>query len=248
MLGGIGRRKEYHDVFDEFVVSFGGRLVRDSFENESSLPDNADYFFESQKVIAELKVMETNREGSETIQKKIEAKFGEWFSSGKLPGVPYGKPTIQSHKLPEGLQWELQRIQSEPIRQLIKKANKQIKLTRNKMGLDDAKGLVLLLNQQDRSQLPEYLTYAVHQSLLGDSCFTSVNSVSIFTENLTVSCPNLPPRSRIWVDYSRSKIDKVNPIFLARLRISWTDFLSSRLGIVISPLTAPIDLSSMKYD
>ena len=41
-----------------------------------------------------------------------------------------------------------------------------------------------LLNQQDRSQLPEYLAYAVHQSLIGDKYFTSVNSVSIFTENL----------------------------------------------------------------
>src|SRR6266496_6478111 len=105
MLGVIKRRKDYHDVFDEFVVSLGGRLVRDSFENKSSLPDNADYFFEPEKVIGELKVMETDRKDSEAIQKKIEAKFEEWFSSGKLPGVPYGKPTIQSDKLPQELQW-----------------------------------------------------------------------------------------------------------------------------------------------
>ena len=102
-LGVSKRRQDYHDVFDEFVVSFGGHLVRDSFEKKSSLPDNADYFFEPEKVIAELKVMEMNREDSEAIQKKIQAKFEEWSLSRKLPGVPLdGKPTIQSDRITSG--------------------------------------------------------------------------------------------------------------------------------------------------
>ena len=243
-------KTDYHDVFDEFVTSFGGLLVRDLLKGISPVPDNADYLFESEKVIAELKVMELNREDDEKIDAQIQAKFAEWHSSGKLPGTPYGKPLIMSNQLPQRLQWELQTIHSRPIRRLIEKANTQIKLTKRLLQIEEAKGLVLLLNRMDRSQEPEYFAYAVHQSLLGDKFFKSVNSVAMFTENLTITSTNLPPRSRLWMDYSRLTINPVDVEFLKRLRVSWTAFLSERLGLKISAfdIPGPIDLSQLKYD
>ena len=244
----MASQQDFHEIFDKFIVQFGGCLVRDLIPTKSPPFDNADYLFEAERVIGELKVIETNREDGETIQAKIQAKFDEWIGLGKLSGIGYGRPVIQSDQLPRELQWELQRIYSEPIRRLIKKANRQIKLTKEYLQLADAKGLLFLLNQEDYSQPPEYLTYAVHQSLVVD--FSSIRNVTVFTTNLAVTSSQIPARSRLWLDYIRDRDNTVDLIFLAKLRDVWARYLSESLGkpVPVIPVIAPIDLSALRYD
>jgi hypothetical protein len=239
-------KQNFHGQFDKFVTQFGGRLIRDMIGSKSPSFDNADYLFEG--VIAELKVIETNRDGDEAIQAKLQARFDEWLQSGKLSDIAYGKPVIQSDQLPNELQWELQRIHSEPIRRLIQKANKQIRLTKENLQLTDAKGLLLLLNQKDYSQAPEYLAYAVHQSLIVD--FSSIQNVTVFTSNLTVTSSQVPARSRPWLDYIRDKNNTIDLRFLNRLRDGWAKYLSNLLGVPLPviAIASPVDLSKLRYD
>jgi len=237
-----------HAQFDTFVPLVGGVLVRDLITPGPNDPDNADYFFQEDAIVAELKVLETDRTQDDSIDVKVQAKFAEWQASGRLPGIAYGAPVVPSTALPQRLQWELQRIHSEPIRRLIKKANTQIKQTKLDLEQPAAKGLLLLINEGDYSQRPDYLTYAVHQSLLND--FSSIHTVVVMTVTLVVRPSQSAAPFRFWIEYRRDTTNKVGEVFMQRLRGAWAHYLSTQLGITM-PLvepTNPIDLSTLRYD
>lgn len=227
------------------MVSFGGELVKNLIPPQT--PDNADYLFRSEEVIAEFKFIKTDRENDPDIQKKVEAKIEAWRDSGRLPGLHYGSFII-SNQLPRGLQWELAKIHAKPIRRKIHKANTQIKLTRSLLNLPQAKGLVLLANEADRSMPPEHLTFAVHQSLIHD--FSGIDHVVVLTANLAVLSSRIPSRLRLWLDYRRDNKDHFNPDFLRRLRSDWSHFLSNLLGepLPIIANRSAVDLSLLRYE
>ena len=59
----------------EFVVQYGGELVEDFIKTQGV--KNADFLFRKQKVVAELKVLETEFLENPNLQTKIDKAFSE---------------------------------------------------------------------------------------------------------------------------------------------------------------------------
>ena len=230
--------------FNKVVCQIGGDLVQNRLLSKSPGFENADYVFDKENVIAELKVLRKNPSLESELQKKIQAKFNKWMDQGKL--VFYGQVRMESNNLPEEMQWELLRIYSEPVRRVIKKANKQIRETKNQLKMPNAQGLVIIVNDGNYTLQPEHFGFAAHQSLTTD--YSSIHGVSLVTVNMEAKKAGVPTSLRIWMDYVRNGTDEIDPAFLLRLRTAWTQHYSSLAGEPIPTLNyAMEDLSSLKY-
>lgn len=223
-------------AFDEFVALFGGskvaHLIAERPEFKGSSPLNADYLFRSENIIAELKCLEENTYSGKEFKELFGSLISDWQDRGMLPLRLYGGPIlIQSRDLPYSCQLELERLINPRLRKVITKANKQIRLTKETLGLPDAKGLLLLVSNGNYFLRPEHVLGFAGR-VLRDR-FSNINSLIYFTVNSAVDMPTLDRDGLIWIQSFRDNFEPVSAEFLSRLREGWFQFLSNRLGIDI---------------
>jgi len=237
--------KDIEGEFNKVVLQIGGDLVRNRLPSKSPDFENADYVFDKENVIAELKILQKDPSIESELDKKIQAKFDKWMDQGKL--VIYGLARVESKNLPAKMQWELLRIYSEPVRRVIKKANRQIRDTKDRLKMSNAQGLVIIVNDGNYTLEPEHFGFAAHQSLTTD--YSSIHVASLVTVNMEAKKAGIPTSLRLWMDYVRNSTDKIDPTFLLRLRTAWIQLYSSITGEPVPILNqAMVDLSSLKYE
>lgn len=222
----------------------GGDLVQNRLGTKSPDFENADYVFSKENIITELKILEKDPSVDVELQKKIQATFNKWEKQGILV---FGNGHVESKDLPVKMQWELARIYSEPVRRVIKKANRQIRDTKDRLKMTTARGLVIIVNDGNYTLEPEHFGFAAHQSLTTD--FSNIHGASLVTVNMVTKKAGIPTSLKLWMDYVRNNTDEIDPAFLLRFRMAWTQLYSSLTG-EFWPLinSSRIDLSSLKYE
>lgn len=231
--------------FNKVIKDIGGDLVINRLPQESPNFENADYVFEKENVIIELKILQKNYSEDEETQKKIQAKFDKWMNESKR--AFYGKSmVVQSDALPKKLQWELSRIYSEPVRRAIKKANRQIRETKKHLKMHEALGMVLIVNDGNYSLKPEHFAFAAHQSLTAD--FSSIHGASLVTVNMNAIKSGSHAVHKLWFYYERNSLVKINPRFLLHLRNAWIKNYCHITGESFPVLKEEMkDISSLKF-
>jgi len=223
-------------AFDEFVTLFGGSKISallSKYEDlKGSPPPNADYLFARDNVIAELKCLEKDTYSPEEFKEVFSSLINDWQDRGLLSWRLYGGPMlIQSRDLPIECQLELEQLINRRLRKVITKANKQIRLTKETLGLPNAKGLLLLVSDGNYFLRPEHVLPLAGRILR--TRFSSINSVVYFTVNSAVDMPNLNRDGLIWIQSVRDNFEPAAPEFLSRLRAGWFQHLALRLGVDI---------------
>jgi hypothetical protein len=107
--------------WNEFVLMAGGELVAPHIKRQGI--KNADYMFPTARVIAELKIIETEFAHTEQTLEKVDAL------AAKYPNVSPDDATMPLHD-------ELIQIIRKTLQRIINKANRQIKETKIELGLD----------------------------------------------------------------------------------------------------------------
>ena len=223
-------------TFDEFVCGFGGSKVLDLLALRADLrgspPLNADYLFPADNVIAELKCLEEDTFSPDEFKEVFRSLMDDWQRRGVLPWQLFGGPiVVQSRDLPFVCQLELEKLISGTLRNVIKKANKQIRVTKETLQLPDAQGLLLLVSDGNYFLRPEQI-FPLLGRILREH-YSNISSVVYFTANATVDMPNLNRDGLVWIQSIRANVEPVSAEFLARLRAGWLQYLSRKLGIDI---------------
>jgi hypothetical protein len=170
----------------------GGRCLDDE------LPENpgvevADYYFEREGVVAELKCLSEDLDPN-----AFREMLADWTARGLIPPPPLGVPyRVYTRDLPEICQREffhscLNRLRNSTI----KKANKQIRKTKERLHAPDARGLLLLANDGNFHLRPGLL-----RQLVTKACrdrFSSIDEAVIFTANFGTTGHEAPDGTRIW--------------------------------------------------
>ena len=166
------------------------------------------------------------------------------MDQGKI--VIYGQARVESKNLPEKMQWELLRIYSEPVRRVIKKANRQIRDTKTHLKMPQALGLVLIVNDGNYTLEPEHFAFAAHQSLTTD--YSNIHGASLVTVNMNANKAGIPTVLKLWMDYERNNTDKIDTDFVLRLRNAWIKHYSLITGESIPVLNEEMTgITSLKY-
>src|SRR5262249_20659322 len=138
-------------MFEGFVVKFGGELVRDLISN-SNPPQNADYLFRSPLVLAELKIVERDAFTLEDSE-KLNKLFHKWMRQGLIRPM-FGTWQIELRKLPTQCQQEWMRIHMMPWKRKLGAANNQIKAMKTVLNVPSACGVLFLIDDAHHSFPP----------------------------------------------------------------------------------------------
>src|SRR5690349_2394835 len=134
---------EVEPLFDEMVRQYPmGCVLKDKMPNPDFL--NADYIFHHEKVVAELKCVQVDNSDSENNQSKINSALDRFYADGKIKSKEVNEETWPT--FPMELQGEIYQATTNAIRGRITKANKQLRETKDKLGLSSYQGALIIVN------------------------------------------------------------------------------------------------------
>lgn len=213
---------------NRFVCVFGGQLVTDVIGTLSPPFPNADYWFDSENIIAELKCLSEDKTSDPAMHAAINKLFNHFIDSGQMPDPGPGIFRVQSKRCPWAFQQELYKIFARPIKRRLHKANQQIKATRKYLNRPDAHGLVLLANDGNYCLELNQLMCAVDFAL-GQN-FSSIDSLVVFTENILSNTPITDRHVATWIPASREGHLEISTDFLYRFNEGWARHVGQLIG------------------
>jgi hypothetical protein len=198
---------------DAFVQRVGGLRI-DSLHPSPNVP-NADYIFPSNKVIIELKTLETEVGNTDQFLEKMNVIHRKLY--GKFKKTPLSiDPEVSLEYLKAFID-----LYRAPIARIVKKANKQIKSTKKNFSYEDHQGILLLIND-GLKELPPRLMLATLGRILNGSC-AAIRSV-IYLTNHYVVIPGDEYGRMLWVPlYADAEGDGLVD-FVNHLGKSWFDY------------------------
>ncbi|EEF15777.1 hypothetical protein AM202_0461 [Actinobacillus minor 202] len=212
------------ESMDSFIKGQSGVKISEIF-NKTPVFNNADYWFEKEKIIIELKEIETEFLHSKSAQEQFLTLL-ERLKNNELDMSSFHSEYI--------------RIARPPLGRILKKANKQIKETKEYFGMPEIKGCVVIVN--------DGFTSVAHNLVIGllcshlDGSYKSIDSLIYLTINRYVEIQGSDEPKLIWTPIYRDEKDDYLVDFVNQLGKKWFDFLEEKLG----PFTSRI--STDEYD
>lgn len=188
-------------LIDPFVESFGGELVCNIVRDAPNLPKNADYLFRRFGIIAELKSLEVGSFG-ESFQKKMAELVESWADRGLV--LVYGTQRVDLARLPVPCQQEVLSIIAKPLQNnVLRQANRQIRSTKEALGLPGAKGILMIASDGNEDLKPQDVLFFCSRILWrGDSekqvQFPDIDAVVYFNPRMPVVVPTTGQVTLIW--------------------------------------------------
>jgi len=217
---------DIESAFDEFVEEFGGEVILKHLP--ANPPENADYLFRNEMVIAELKCLQKDTIGSDDFQERLLDLYRQWERNGLITLAELLAIQRREKCLSEKCRHDLGELIKGPIEGVIKKANKQIKSSKQYFGLPEAKGLLLLASDGNYSIDPEGAAWVL-QRILFDG-FSAINEVVYFTVNMDVHFEGSEPYGPIWMHSYRMGKARISDVFQRRLMAGWVEFYGRKIG------------------
>jgi hypothetical protein len=214
---------EVEPLVNEFVLSYGGELVRDLLPPSPTI-DNADYLFRAANVIVELKTLEKDAAAPGGVLDKAEKLIEGWIRSGEVGAFTLANPFL----LPREKRRALQRVYQEPLRRTIKKANRQLRESAEHLGVPDAHLLLLLANDGYYTLAAQSAFYFARDILTRE--FSHIHGFVYFTVNSYVAVLNDEYARQIWAtSYAPSSAETLVD-FVDDLGHAWFDFFGEKIG------------------
>lgn len=238
--------------FNKFVEEYGGHLVSRLLPPTYS-GENADYYFESPPLIAELKSLEQNTFG-EHYPERMQNLVERWVNRG-LVNVDRSS-RLNLRDVPETCQNEWMDLLQAPLqRNVVKKANRQIKATKDALKKPAAKGLLLVASEGNFSLEPYALAYLLSRIIKkrkgdGTRQFSSIHWIVYFSASMSIRIPEIGEDISYWIAGPRGDEDenRVLENFLDHLRSGWLRYESKNPGELVRDIQLPLDvLSKMKF-
>lgn len=218
-------------TWDDFVKHIGGVRISDEHPN-ADFP-NADYLFQEDKVIIELKILETEFGNTEQFRNKAKAYTAKFVAKeGKSPMALDPKVTARYFK-------GFIDLFRNPIARIAKKANKQIRETKKELDLPDHLGVWLLVNDNFRELPPRPILGTLGRILNG--AYRSVDAV-IYLTNHYVLMPGDDYGRILWTPLYSPNAPQRLVDFVNELGRKWFDYTTAA-GLPADDRQAGDDLS-----
>lgn len=178
------------------VKAAGGEVLDETLPKSRNFK-NADYVFRSGNVVAELKRFEHAGIHDEKFIARVSALYAKhravWQQQGRrdVP-IAFGRRVkIQVNEFPREFQIEFLGLVKDLVQNHLRRANLQIKSTKEALGMPEALGLLLFCVDSSSGLTLEILLNVFDHSLRGDY-FTSINGLAFFSANYAIALPGQP--------------------------------------------------------
>ena len=209
-------------TLSRFIQSLGGKRFDEIVPNPPF--ENADFCFSEHKVVIELKILEKEFYKTQEFEKKRNALLQRWVKEkglrGPLLGQPYPKEFLQ----------DFDNLLRPPLAGIVKKANRQIKTTKEYLQIPDASGVLLCVNDNLRDIPPQQMMRLFCRILNGDC--SSITAI-VYLTNHYVLVPGNAYANLLWTTaYSENAPDTLP---------DWINWLGRQWGLFIEKETGPLD-------
>ncbi|WP_313078378.1 hypothetical protein [Agrobacterium pusense] len=168
--------------FDIVVERFGGERI-DALIKRKGVKQ-ADYLFRQHRVVAEHKFLETEFGHTPEAEAKVDAIFSR-------------HPPDDNGEYPPEMFTELRGVLRAPLQRIIKKANTQIRDTKQELALVGFEGVLLLVNDNFRSPPPAFVI-GLTSDILSQGLYKSIRAI-VYITNHFVELPDHPDALLLWV-------------------------------------------------
>ncbi|MBX5144952.1 hypothetical protein [Rhizobium lentis] len=199
--------------FDEFIPLVGGERVDPLITRQGV--KKADYLFREAKVVCELKVLETEFGQTPEAEAKADLIF-EKYKDDK---------SDEGHRR---MMVELNGILKAPLQRIVRKANTQIKETKQELNLVGYEGVLICVNDNFRGATPAHVIGTLAQIMSGQS-YRSIRAV-VYLTNHYVEIPDHPDALLLWQPMYSDLASENLPRFINVLGRAWGDFTESQTG------------------
>lgn len=210
-------------TWDTFIKSIGGDKISEIVGSSPSF-ENADYWDENKKFILELKEIET--EFSDSLDFKRISPLLERL----MKEDPEWRPFLfgGNNNYPEWFHFEHIRLFRDPIARIIKKANRQIRSTKENLSLIDAQGILLFVNDGFTSLSPDIVRLVAGDILT--QAYSSIDCFIYLTVNRYVEVVGSDIAHLVWIPSYSEKADDNLQNFVNDLGRKWFDYLEALIG------------------
>lgn len=210
-------------TFDRLALSAGG-IRMSSLAGQSPSFANADYLFQVDQVIVELKELTTDWPQLPEFQQKISDLWLRCLLTGRVSNehLDRGLP------LPRDVRRDFMHIIRKPLKRILEKANKQIKETRFYLRLNDHRGVVLLVADGLLTVAPQYLIGLLAKILLHN--YSHIDCLVMLTVNEYVDIPDDDFARLLWVPTYADSAPETLVGFIDNLGRQWFSLLEELNG------------------
>ena len=209
--------------FDSFVYYAGGKRITDLLPRAPDF-SNADYYFDRDNVVIELKTLTTEFAATATHQRKFAQLARDWLADGRLSHRAFAG----LEPLPESFVLAHMRLIREQLESVTKKANKQIKETKAKLSLSGSPGLLLVMNDGFYQANPNLVL-----ALIGDPLTRQMRSIDgyvLLNLRKRVSIPGDEFPRLFWLPKYRDADNVRLSDFVNKLGALWFRYLQELSG------------------
>jgi len=233
------------DVTKEFstcVRSIGGTVLDDVLES----PDfkNADYWFAEFEVVAEFKCMSYDLAKDARFTKRAIELYRSWVIRGLVPKPKSDRLVFSTTTLPAACSGELLDLLKRKFESnVMSRANRQIKETKQYLNRPLAKGLLIVANDANSLCPPGVFAHLVAR--LAKRQHSSINSVIFFSANFPAHMDGMRNRVTFWVDGILRDREPVPETLRVALQNAWSAQYSKVAGGPIPVFEWESDMSSL---
>lgn len=191
--------------------------------------ENADFIFQDQKVIAELKCLDVDKIIDEVNIEKASQIYLNELNQGKAPALVFGTVHLTTKGFSDECVRKIIKIYRDPIERFVKKANNQIKETAIHFDLVDFKGLLIVANNNHSALDPWHGWYILNE-IFKQNIYSGINGAVYFSANQEVIDPKSGRPLNFWAEFRRSHIPSLDPGFLQTLRKAWHQHFTQLMG------------------
>jgi hypothetical protein len=208
---------------DTFIQTVGGTRVASLFDSAPTI-ENADYYFGSLDVVAELKECTTDFANAAEYQEKHFQIANEHVTAGTMSFRQALGVDRKSSKYVH----EFLGLFRPPLGRILKKANRQIKATKSHFGWTQAQGVLFFVNDGFRSLEPHFVRALVANLL--SSSYSSINCFVYMTVNTYVEVPGSDYAHLLWIPSYSDRAPDALVATIDSLGEKWFGYLEGLIG------------------
>jgi hypothetical protein len=222
---------DIEEFVSRFILTANGQTVVDYLKYTPDF-ENADFIFKDENVLIELKCLEKDIFSDEDFERN-EALLEKWFSEGILNKADIIPVILGRKPIPQECLLEILKLSRRTFQKVIEKANKQLRITKEKIGNVETQKVLMICNDGNY-----FFDNATLISLLFNIVATrkeiDIDCVIYFTVNQSSRISNSELDWAVWVPAYNDEAREGLGTFINALGGKFNNFCNKELGIEIT--------------
>lgn len=216
--------------FSRCVRDLGGQVLGEALEQPTFA--NADYWFPEHGVVAKLKCLEVDVSSGAEFKEEASRLYASWIQKGLVPPTTASRVTFNLRNIPQICAYEyLEVIKKRFESSTIRKANRQLRETKEFLGAQDARGLLVLANDGNLTMKPDLVAHLLAR-IVKDK-HTSIDTIIYFAPNHEVKAPIERGTAHFWIHAVVSSRNQVPYRLCAALEEKWMSRVAALTGLPV---------------